>query len=99
MSVLTEVASCATNVGMQGKSLRYLFQERDLTLSLVSEQMHVCKSTVSRWVGNRVPAERVVELEAVTGISRHLIRPDLYPPAVSLNSHDPSPRKFTEVTQ
>jgi DNA-binding transcriptional regulator YdaS (Cro superfamily) len=28
----------------------------------------------------RVPAERVLEVERVTGISRHELRPDLYPP-------------------
>lgn len=27
----------------------------------------------------KVPAERVLQLEAVTGLSRHAIRPDLYP--------------------
>lgn len=27
----------------------------------------------------RIPAERVLELERVTGISRHVLRPDLYP--------------------
>lgn len=27
----------------------------------------------------RVPAERVLQLEAVTGLSRHVLRPDLYP--------------------
>lgn len=27
----------------------------------------------------RVPAERVLELERLTGVSRHDLRPDLYP--------------------
>ena len=27
----------------------------------------------------RVPAERVLDFEAATGIDRHVIRPDLYP--------------------
>lgn len=31
---------------------------------------------VARWV--RVPAERVVEVEEVTGIPREMLRPDLY---------------------
>lgn len=32
---------------------------------------------VSQW--KRVPAERVIAVEKVTGISRHDLRPDLYP--------------------
>lgn len=32
---------------------------------------------ISQW--KRVPAERVIEVERVTGISRHELRPDLYP--------------------
>ena len=40
----------------------------------------VNKSTVARW--RRVPAERVLEVERVTGISRHEMRPDIYPPPV-----------------
>ena len=27
----------------------------------------------------RIPAERVLEIERVTGVSRHELRPDLYP--------------------
>lgn len=33
---------------------------------------------IYRW-RKRVPAERVLQMEAVTGIPRHVIRPDLYP--------------------
>lgn len=28
----------------------------------------------------RVPAERVLEIERATGVSRHELRPDIYPP-------------------
>lgn len=31
----------------------------------------------------RVPAERVPEIERITGISRHELRPDIYGPAPS----------------
>ena len=27
----------------------------------------------------RIPAERVLQVERVTGVSRHILRPDLYP--------------------
>lgn len=30
---------------------------------------------------NRVPAERVLDIERVTGISRHDLRPDIFGPA------------------
>ena len=35
-------------------------------------------ATVTRWVNRRVPAERVLQIESLTGISRHEIRPDIY---------------------
>lgn len=31
------------------------------------------------YVWKRVPAERVLKIEHITGISRHDLRPDLYP--------------------
>jgi DNA-binding transcriptional regulator YdaS (Cro superfamily) len=40
------------------------------------------QSTVSSWLSTRLPAERVLAVEAVTGVSRHRLRPDLYPMAL-----------------
>lgn len=37
----------------------------------------VTSQAVSQW--RRIPAERVLEVERVTGVSRHDLRPDLYP--------------------
>lgn len=37
------------------------------------------KSTITRWERGRVPAERVLDVERVTGVPRHELRPDLYP--------------------
>ena len=34
----------------------------------------------------RVPAERVLEVERLTGVSRHELRPDLYPPPIEAPS-------------
>lgn len=31
------------------------------------------------WQWTRVPAERVLTVERITGIPRHMLRPDLYP--------------------
>jgi DNA-binding transcriptional regulator YdaS (Cro superfamily) len=38
----------------------------------------ITHGAVSQW--RRVPADRVVAVERVTGISRSTLRPDLYPP-------------------
>lgn len=37
----------------------------------------------SRWENGRrkVPAERVLDLERITGVSRHFLRPDVFGPA------------------
>jgi DNA-binding transcriptional regulator YdaS (Cro superfamily) len=35
------------------------------------------KATVHQW--NRVPAERVLAVEAATGVPRQRLRPDIYP--------------------
>lgn len=41
----------------------------------------VCKiNREAVWNWQRVPAEHVLRVEALLGIPRHLIRPDLYPP-------------------
>lgn len=38
----------------------------------------VSSQAVSQW--KRVPAERVIDVERVTGVPRQDLRPDLYPP-------------------
>lgn len=37
------------------------------------------KTKAGVWQWKRVPAERVLAVERVTGVSRHDLRPDLYP--------------------
>ena len=39
--------------------------------------MGLSRQAVHGW--SRVPAERVLEFERVTGVSRHEVRPDIYP--------------------
>lgn len=41
----------------------------------------VSQQLVSKWVklGKPLPAEHVLKVEAATGISRHIIRGDIYP--------------------
>jgi TorA maturation chaperone TorD len=42
----------------------------------LARQIGICQPSVSNWI--RIPAERVVSVEAVTGIDRTVLRPDLY---------------------
>lgn len=39
------------------------------------------QGAIGYWItAGRVPAERVLEVERVSGVSRSMLRPDLYPP-------------------
>jgi len=44
----------------------------------VAEMIGKPLGTVSSWLSRRVPAEEVLAFEAATGISRHVIRPDVF---------------------
>ncbi|MEI6158761.1 MAG: molecular chaperone TorD family protein [Roseococcus sp.] len=50
--------------------------------------LNVARRTVFLWKQQGIPAERVPEIEAATGISRHALRPDLWP-AESALAADP----------
>jgi DNA-binding transcriptional regulator YdaS (Cro superfamily) len=41
----------------------------------------VSQTAVWKWLqsGKRLPAEHVITVEAESGVSRHLLRPDIYP--------------------
>lgn len=43
----------------------------------LAEGLGVTRSAVSQW--QRIPAERVLDVERITGVPRHELRPDLYP--------------------
>lgn len=45
----------------------------------LARALKVSSQAVSQWT--RVPVERVLEIEALTGIERSVLRPDIYPPA------------------
>ena len=55
-------------------------RERGIKLVDVAHVAAVNKSTVTRWLQKRIPAERVLEVERITGVPRHELRPDIYPP-------------------
>ncbi len=43
---------------------------------LASALSSITPQAISQW--KQVPAERVIEVERVTGLSRHLLRPDVF---------------------
>lgn len=45
-------------------------------ISQLARGLRLSQPTVSVW--RRVPPHRVIEIEALTGISRRVLRPDLY---------------------
>jgi len=45
-------------------------------ISELARQIGISQPSVSNWL--RVPAERVVSVEAITGVDRSVLRPDLY---------------------
>lgn len=55
----------------------------------LARALGISQPSVSNW--NRIPAERVLEVEKVSGIGRHLLRPDLYPDTPSAASATAAP--------
>lgn len=43
----------------------------------LAKSLGIAQSSISRW--KRVPARRVLAIEAITGVRRTVLRPDLYP--------------------
>ena len=52
-----------------------------LTQAQLAEELGVKSPAICKWERRRVPAERVIDVEQVTGVPRHELRPDLYPVA------------------
>ncbi len=66
---------------MANASLSKLLKDRGFRLRDLAAATQVDKSTATRWAQKRVPSERVLMIEALMGISRHELRPDIYGPA------------------
>lgn len=50
----------------------------------LAEKLDVSKQAITKW-RKKIPAERVLKIEAATNgvVSRHELRPDLYPEEIS----------------
>lgn len=47
--------------------------------SSLSRKIGISPQAIGQW--RQIPAERVLDVERITGISRHDLRPDIYGPA------------------
>lgn len=50
--------------------------QRAGSVSELAAALGISDSAVSQW--REVPAERVLEIESITGVSRHIQRPDVF---------------------
>ncbi|MGQ3671646.1 transcriptional regulator [Xanthobacter sp. TB0136] len=57
---------------------------RDLGLAGLARQLNVRRQAVYQW--RAVPPSRVLEVERITGVSRHDLRPDLFGPVPDMSS-------------
>lgn len=64
---------------MSNPDLKSLLESRSLRMVDLARAAKVDKATVTRWAQKRVPAERVLDVERITGIPCHELRPDIYP--------------------
>lgn len=66
----------------------------------LARALGISQPSVSNW--SRIPAERVLEVEKVSGVGRHLLRPDLYRDAdfaASPRGHEAAPNPVAEVDE
>lgn len=46
---------------------------------VLAQRIGVSRQAIAKWVRGKVPPTRVLTVERETGISRHVLRPDIYP--------------------
>lgn len=55
-----------------------VLERAELTQRQLAEKLGIGQASISKWRKNGIPLDRVVEVEAATGIPRHDLRPDLF---------------------
>lgn len=58
-------------------------------MAKVAMELGVTRAAVVKW--DRVPAEQLPEVERITGIARHDLRPDICPPPLAAAAAQPHP--------
>jgi DNA-binding transcriptional regulator YdaS (Cro superfamily) len=58
------------------EALKQYFEAEHGRRVALARELGITPGAVSQW--SRVPAERLIEIERVTGIRRELLRPDLF---------------------
>ena len=57
-----------------------------IVISELASRLNISRGSVYKWKwANKIPAERVVAVEAITGIRREELRPDLYSQSQAAN--------------
>jgi DNA-binding transcriptional regulator YdaS (Cro superfamily) len=56
--------------------------------SALGRELGISSAAVSQW--EQVPPLRVLDVERITGVPRHELRPDLYPPPVNARRAEPA---------
>lgn len=64
-----------------------------LARAIAKPSSPITPQAISQW--KKVPADRVIDVERVTGVSRAELRPDLYPPIAP--SDEPPTSEHTEA--
>ena len=80
LSACVDITSGAIRDHMSTSALRRAIKEAG-SQAILGGLVGVTQTAVSNWLhrSKRVPAEYVLAIEASTGVSRHDLRPDLYP--------------------
>jgi hypothetical protein len=76
---------------MPGSSTRdavMLFIKEKKLGRAIADACQIDEASIRQW--RRVPPLRVIEVERITGIPRHLIRPDVFPSPDQLPEKDPT---------
>lgn len=63
---------------MESAPLKDIFLAKGFKLAQIARAIEVDKATMTRWMQSRIPAERVAEIERITGVPRGELRPDLW---------------------
>lgn len=67
-------------LGMEEHPITRYRRDNAMTLEAFGKLVGVGRAAVCKWEARKVPAERVRQIEAVTGIPATTLRPDIFQP-------------------